>query len=312
MTNKLKVIFFGTSQFAATILESLVKTADFNIAAVITETGKPAGRKLKIVEPPVKIAAQKLNLPIIQPVNLLNDDFIKTLKNLKPELAVLAAYNKKIPKEILTIPKNGFLNVHPSLLPKYRGASPIQTVILNGEKKTGVSIILMDEKIDRGPVLSQKKISLAGAETAQELGDLLARTGAEILIESVKDYLGGKIKPKKQDNSQATFTKKFSREDGKIDWKKPAEEIERMVRALYPWPGAWTEIKDMGRIKITNASVLKDSPPKIKPGKFFEINKKPAVACGKNALVIEKLVPEGKKEMSGEEFLRGRRGVANE
>ncbi|MEA3272416.1 MAG: methionyl-tRNA formyltransferase [Patescibacteria group bacterium] len=186
------------------------------------------------------------------------------------DIAVVAAYGHIIPKKILEIPKFGFLNIHPSLLPKYRGPSPIQNAILNGDKETGVSIMLLDKKMDSGPILAQKKVKINENETYETLRNRLAEIGAKLLIKTLLDYVSGKIKPKPQNHKKATYTKLLKREDGKIDWSKPAEEIERMVRAYHPWPGTWTELNGK-RLKI----------------------------------ILNRVQLEGKKEMSLDEFLRG-------
>jgi methionyl-tRNA formyltransferase len=300
----MKIIFFGTSQFAVPALEALMKDADFKIKAVVTETDKPADRKMALRKSPVKILAEEKNLNLLQPEKF-DKKTAEKIGELAPDVAVLVAYGKIIPKEILKVPRKGFINIHPSLLPRYRGASPIQSAILSGDKKTGVTIFVLDEKVDRGPILAQKPYEMEGDETTPELKEKLSVLGAEILIPTLKQYVGGELLLQKQNENQATLTKQFSREDGKIDWKKSAEEIERAVRAFNPWPSAWTEIKDVGRVKITKASVLKDAPKNFKSGQFFEYKKGLAVKCEENALLIEKLVPEGKKEMTGEEFLRG-------
>lgn len=291
-----------------------MKDADFKIKAVITETDKPAGRKLEPNKSPVKTFAEEKGLFLLQPEKL-DRNFSEKIKELNPDIAVLVAYGKKIPEELLKIPKKGFINVHPSLLPKYRGASPVQTAILNGDKKTGVTIFVLDEKIDRGPILAQKTYEMEGNETTPELKEKLSLLGAEVLIPSAKKYAAGELKPQKQDEGRAILTKQFSREDGKIDFKKSAEEIERMIRAFHPWPGAWTEIQKIGRIKITKAKILH---PKIgcaanqTPGHIFKTEQgKMAIGCSPGSLIVEKLIPQGKKEMSGEEFLRGYRGLTN-
>jgi methionyl-tRNA formyltransferase len=320
---KLKIIFWGTSEFAVPSLEALFKNPEIELAAIITEPDKRAGRKLELKKSPVKIFAEEKKLKLFQPENLKDKEFLRELKKTKTDVAVLAAYGRKIPIEILKIPKKGFLNLHPSLLPKYRGPSPIQTAILNNDKEIGVSIIILDEKIDHGPILAQKKLKIEEDETAPQLSEKLAKLGAKLLIQTIKKYNEGRIIPQPQNDEKATYTKLFSRADGKIDWKNSAKKIERMVRAFYPWPSAWTEIKNIGRIKITKSSILSLSSlsnliaksdieklKKIPVGEFFEINKKLAVKCGHaqydgDLLIIEKLIPEGKKEMTGEEFLRG-------
>lgn len=211
-------------------------------------------------------------------------DFKKT-KELKPDLVIVASYGKIIPKEILEIPKYGCLNVHPSLLPKHRGPSPIQSAILNGDKETGVTIILMDEKIDHGKIISNSKFLISKKFTYPELSQKLAELGTKLLMETIPKWIRGKIEPQAQNELKASYTKILKKEDGKIDWKKPAEEIERQIRAFHPWPGVFTFIKHKGknlRVKILEADISKD-----------------------NRLIIKKVQPEGKKAMALEEFKRG-------
>lgn len=242
----MKTIFLGTGEFGTIILQGLIEN----------------GHK---------------------PVLLY--DFKKT-EELKPDLVIVASYGKIIPKKILEIPKYGCLNIHPSLLPKYRGPSPIQTTIFNGDKKTGVTIILMDEKIDHGPILAQQEWEIPNSKiTYPELSQKLARLGVKLLIQTIPKWINGEIKPKPQNESKATYTKILKREDGKIDWSKPGREIERQIRAFFPWPGAFFFIRHKGkilRVKILQANISKD-----------------------NKLIIKKLQPEGKKAMTFEEFKKG-------
>jgi len=284
--NKIRIIFIGTPEFGAIILEELVKN-NYQPFLVITSPDKPVGRKQILTPPPVKLVAQKYKIPIEQPERIKN--YESEIRNLKPDLVICAAYGQIISEEILKIPRHGCLNVHPSLLPKYRGPSPIQTTILNGDEKTGVTIMLMDEEIDHGPILAKRELEITNPKskiTYRELHDKLAEIGAKLLIETIPDWISGKIKPKTQDEKKTTYTKIIKKEDGKIDWKKPAQEIERQIRAFNPWPGAFTFIQKKGkkiRIKICQAELSKDN----------------------NKLIIKKLQPEGKKPMSFEEFKKG-------
>ena len=312
MTNKNKIIFFGTPVFAAIVLEMLSKSK-FKPAAVVTEPDKPVGRKQILTPPAVKVVAQKYNIPILQPEKIRN---LKLplgpelgvegeIRNLKPDLMILAAYGQMIPSEILNIPTFGSLNVHPSLLPKYRGASPIQTAILNGDKETGVTIILMDEKVDHGPIITNdKKLITNNKITTEELSKELAEFGAELLIKTLPKWLAGEIRPMPQDDLQATYTRQIKKEDGKIDWQKTAEEIERIVRAYWPWPSAYTKLNEKN-IKIIKADIL-ESECNERPGTvFLTSDKKIAVACGKNTLILQELQLEGKRPMGAQEFFNG-------
>jgi methionyl-tRNA formyltransferase len=307
--NKMKIIFIGTPEYGAIVLEDLIK-GGYRPVLAVTAPDKPKGRKQILTSPVVKVVAKKHNIPVVQPEIIKNLKF--KIKNLKPDLGILAAYGQIIPKDILDIPKFGFLNVHPSLLPKYRGPSPIQFTILNGEKKSGVTIILMNEKIDHGPIISQKSLEIKEQETAETLHDKLAQLGAYLLLETIPKWVKGLIKPKEQDDAQASFTKILFREDGKIDWKKPVELLEREIRAFYPWPGSYIIWENRGKlikIKILKARAFK-SPDFFKVkypiGKVLVVPQNEiGVQCKKDFLVIEKLQPEGKKEMTAEDFIRG-------
>ena len=234
--NNPKIIFIGTSEFAVPALESLLKN-NYKIITVITSPDKPVGRKQEITPTPIKRIAEKYQLPVIQPENIL--DIKSKILNLKPDLIIVASYGKIIPKSILDIPLSKSLNIHPSLLPKHRGPSPIQTVILNGDKKTGITIMLMDEKMDHGPVVSQMEIDIKPDENYEDLEKRLSQESGNFLIKTLPLYLNDKIKPIKQDENKASYTKILSRKQGEIDLNKSALEIERKIRAFYPWPGTW-------------------------------------------------------------------------
>ena len=278
MENKeIKIIFLGTPKFGAVVLEGLIKSGHKPFL-VVTEPDKPVGRKQIVTPPQVKVLAEKYNIPVAQPDKIKN--WKLEIKNLNPDLGIVASFGQIIPSDILGIPKYGFLNVHPSLLPKYRGPSPIQFAILDGEEKTGVTIMRISEKLDTGPILSQQEIELDQKETFESLHDKLAEVGTKLLIEAIPRLLAGKLPPLLQDDTKATYTKIFKKEDGKIDWKKPAKEIERQIRALNPWPGTYT-IYNGKRLKILRAEAV----------------------GGK--LLIEEVQLEGKKPITFEDFLRG-------
>lgn len=314
MEHKTKIIFMGTPEFGATILEGLV-SAGYRPVLAVTAPDKPVGRNQTITPPPVKITAEKNKIPVSQPEKIL--DLKSEISILKPDLIVVAAYGEILPKEILDIPKSGCLNVHPSLLPRHRGPSPIQTAILNGERKTGATIILMDEKTDHGPILAQRPLIIDETETGKTLTEKLAGLGAGLLLETIPKQLKGLIKPVPQDDIKATFTKTLTREDGRIIWKKTAQETEREVRAYYPWPGSytvWPKTGQLLKVKILKARVFKFAGGIAYPvGKTLVAPQNEiCVQCGKgffpgggDFLVIEKVQLEGKKEMPAEEFLRG-------
>ena len=298
-----KIIFFGTNQFAVPSLQKLAES--FDIGLVVTMPAKPAGRKQELRASAVELEAKKLGLNIISPKNL-DDELIQKIKETNPLFYVVVDYGKIIPQEILDIPKKGAINIHPSKLPKYRGASPIQTAILNGEKETAISIMLMDEEMDHGPILAQKKAEILPDDNYPLLYSRLSESASDFLIETINKYLSGEIEPQSQDDGAATFTKILKREDGKIDWTKPALEIERMVRAYNPWPGTFTE-RGGKRIKILQASISPQNYPDKQPGQFFKTSSgELAISCGQNtSLLIHNLQPEGKKPITGKEFIQG-------
>lgn len=312
----MKFVFFGTPEFAAIVLEKLI-AAGYVPAAVVCNSDELIGRKQVLTSPPTKVLAEKFNIRVFQPEKLRDNlEFTEQLKNLKPDLAIVAAYGKILPKEILDIPVHGFLNIHTSLLPAYRGASPIQYAILNGERKTGVTIMKVDEEMDHGPIISNIKIQILNDDTFESLSQKLATLGAEFLIKIIPDYISGKLKPITQDHSKATYTKIIKKEDGKINWLKSAGEIERMTRAFYPWPAAWTlwngkvfhpaggHPQGEKILKIIKAEVLKnDSNYKI--GEVFLDDGNLMIQCGNSALAIKKLQLEGGKILSAKEFLNG-------
>lgn len=242
--NNPRIVFFGTPKLGATVLEELIANSQSPIA-VVTREDKPAGRGQRVSLPPVKIVAQKHKIPVFQPPKLKeNQDFFGKLRSLKPNLGVVAAYGRIIPKEVLEIFPKGILNVHPSLLPRYRGASPIQSAILEGEKETGVTIILLDEELDHGPILAQEILKIDKDDTQETLIQKLGQMGAKILVKVIPSWLSGKIKPKEQDHKKAILTKMLTKEDGYIDLEKTPnpEKFQLMIRAFYPWPGVWTQV----------------------------------------------------------------------
>jgi methionyl-tRNA formyltransferase len=304
---KSKIIFMGTPEFGAIVLRGLIKSGQKPFL-VFTEPDKPVGRKQAITPPPVKVLAEKYKIPVVQPDNIKN--WKLEIKNLKPDLGIVASFGQIIPNDILRIPKYGFLNVHPSLLPKYRGPSPIQSAILNGDQKTGVTIMRVSEEIDAGPIFSQKEIEIDPKETYESLHDKLAEAGTKLLLEVLSKLPKGQASSRPQDDSEASYTKIIRKEDGRINWDKAAETIEREVRAFSFWPRSYTFWERKGkltRINILKTRVLK-SPNSVRypVGKVLVVPQNEiGVQCGKDFLVIEKLQMEGKKEMKAEDFLNG-------
>jgi len=300
---KIRVIFMGTPEFAIPGLSRLVNEPKFEVVGIYTQTDKATGRKLKIPKPPVKVLAENYDIPVYQPEKIKTE--VETIKNLRPDLIVVIAYGKIIPPHILAIPTYGCINVHGSLLPKYRGASCLNAPILNGDLETGITIMQMEAGLDTGPILRQAKIQLTGQEKLNEVHDKLSMLGASILIDTLLEYISGKIKPQIQNDSQASYIKMLKKEDGKIDWQKSALEIERMIRAYNPWPGTFTKNTNGKVIKIIDVdnNLLKTNNQKI--GELFIDNNRLAVKCGQDALVILKLQIEGGKIISGQDFING-------
>lgn len=300
----MRVLFFGTPEFAIPSLQQL-HADGFNIIGVVTQPDKPVGRKQELTPSPVKIAALELCLPVFEPPTLKSDEAQQMLSALQPDLIVVVAYGKIIPPWLLALPKHGCINVHPSLLPKYRGASPIPAPILHGDTETGVTIMRMDEELDHGPILSQEIIQLDGTETGESLSKTLAALGAQQLSHTLNGYIAGTIKARDQNHDEATYTEILSREHGKIDWSQPAIDIERMIRAYYPWPGTWCLVNGGTRLKILSAR-LYDGENKDVDGTLWRTDSgELAVACKSGALILLTVHPEGGKPMSGADFARG-------
>jgi methionyl-tRNA formyltransferase len=296
----MRFIFFGSSEFAKIILNKLL---DFSMKPVLVVTAPSPT--------PVYDLAKENNIPVLRPEKLEDEQFLSNFKNYNPDLVILTAYGKIIPSKLLSIPKKGVLNLHPSLLPNWRGATPIQSTILAGNNKTGVSLFLMDEEIDHGPIIqnAEYKIKNVGI-TYLELMQELAILGADIIIKTVPKWFEGKIKPIPQDHSLASYCHKILPEDEKIDWEKPTIEIDRKVRALNPKPGVFTVanniiIKIVKGYPVDNSSLYADKPA----GSVFQFENKLAVKCGRGIYIIEELRPAGKKTMDSGSFLRGNQWI---
>ncbi len=290
------ITFAGTPNFSKRVLKELLKEVD--VSAVVTAKDKPRGRGQKKKPTAVKKLAKKENIPVFH-------DLKEVIE--KTDLVLVVAYGKIIKEKELKKPQYGFLNVHPSLLPNYRGPTPLQAAILNGDDETGVTIIKMDEKIDHGPILAQKKVKLSGSEYYLDLGKELSTLGGELLSEVVSNWTKGDIKPKPQDHSNATHTNLLDKKDGQIDWTNSATLIERKVRAYNPWPGCYSYLNDK-MLKIFKAEVQKQTKdgPFGDPGKIYlGTNEKIAVQTGDDFLLIEKLQLEGFQKTTSKEFLQG-------
>ncbi|EKE07462.1 MAG: hypothetical protein ACD_18C00081G0005 [uncultured bacterium] len=294
---KIKIIFFGTHEFAKTILQGLIDSSLFEIEKVITQPDKPVGRKQILQKSPVKILAEENNLPVEQPESLKNYELLAN----GSELFIVAQYGLLIPESILNIPKFGTINTHTSLLPKYRGASPIQSAIFNGEKETGVTIMIMDKGMDSGPILSQKAVEILPDETYIELDAKMAQIASQLLLDTVPKYIADEIKPQTQNETEITFCKKLDRDDGKIDWKKSTTEIYNQYRAFTPWPGVWTTWNNK-RLKFL---AIKPTDKKIEAGQVCIENDIIYAGTADSSIIISKLQLEGKPEMDAQVFING-------
>src|SRR3989338_166242 len=306
--DKPRVIFFGTSAFGLPVLAWLYENT--SLVAVATSPDKPVGRKQELSSSPVKQWLGDKQIILLQPNDLKNIYIEQVLKHLSLDVAVVASYGKIITKNILDIPRKGFLNLHVALLPKYRGAAPMQYAIWAGEKVTGVTLFVLDELLDHGPIISQKEISVDPDETFESLHKKSEDLSVELLDESLFKYLSSEIKPREQNHELATLAPSFKKEDGKIDWQKPADEIDRQIRALNPWPGTYSKIKmEKSKIKIEEQGLkifkVEISDKKLKPGEVEVDNKRIFIGTGTVALEILELQVSGGKRMKAADFAAG-------
>ena len=302
----LRIIFMGTAELSCASLKQLAGDEHFSVVAVVTQPDKPKGRELNLTASPVKILAEQLNRAVLQPSRARDESFIGELRKLKPDLIVVVAYGQILPQSILDLPPSGCLNVHTSLLPKYRGAAPIQWAIANGEAETGVTIMKMDAGLDTGPILSMRRTPISPTDDSQSLHDRLAQLGAELLIETIPDYVAGKIQPQPQPAEGSTYAAKIKKEDGKIDWNQPALQIWNRIRAFTPWPGMFTFLPSETKpqlLKILKAEIVEKSG---KAGEILSADKSGlVVAAGQSALRILELQREGGRRLATEQFLAG-------
>lgn len=298
----------GTAELACPSLEALLRVQDFCVRAVVTQPDKPKGRDLKVQPGPVKMIALAHNLPVLQPPRAREETFVSQLRELAPDLVVVVAYGQILPQAILDIPRLGCLNVHTSLLPKYRGAAPIQWAIFNGDAETGVSIMKMDAGLDTGNIVNETRTPIADTDNAQTLHDRLAKLGADLLVRTLPDYIAGRITTRPQPSEGAGYARKITKDDGRIEWSRPAREIWNQVRAFTPWPGAFTYYDADAQprlLKIWNAAVHEGAVTSP-PGEVLEAGKAGIlVACGEHALRILELQLEGGRRMTVEKFLAG-------
>jgi len=294
----------GTPEFAVPILKGLAQ-GGYNIAGVYTQPDEPAGRGRKVVPSPVKKAALSIGLNVRQPVSLKQKEEVERLRELGPGLVVVAAYAQILPKAVLDVPPRGCLNIHPSLLPRHRGPSPVAAAIRAGDKVTGVSVMLMDERMDTGPVLAQKRLPLLDWDTTGSLTEKLADLGAQLLMDTLPLWLEAKVEPQPQDEANATYSGLIRKEDGRMDWTRSALELWRQVRAFQPWPGCYTTWRSR-LLKIIECVPLAGSG---KAGEVRQLDPNQeapiGMVTGDGVLGLLKLQLEGKRIVTADEFLRG-------
>ncbi len=305
--NRLPVIFMGSAELACASLRALHQAECIELLAVVTQPDKPKGRDLKLGPTPVGALAETLGLPLHKPRRARDPEFIELIRSLRPELMVVVAYGQILPQTLLDIPRHGCLNVHTSILPKYRGAAPIQWAIVEGEPETGVSLMQMDAGLDTGPVIAEARTPIHDEDDAQTLHDRLAGLGAELLLRTIPDFIAGRLQPVTQPAEGSTYARKITKEDGRIDWSRPARAIFNQIRGFNPWPVAFTHLSTSGRsrlLKIWRGRVEERSPGR--PGEILAAGgEELVVACGTGALRILELQPEGSRRMSAREFLSG-------
>ena len=309
----MRIVFIGTGEIGVPTLEALLKS-EHDVVGVVTQPDKPVGRTQQIEPPPIKKALmdnapnaspdrtdRALSLPILQPAKIRDPQAIEQIRALVPDVFVVMAYGQILPRDVLEIPKIACLNLHASLLPRWRGAAPIQAAIAAGDHETGISVMYMDEGLDTGDILLQRTTEIRPDDTGRSLHERLAQIAPEALLESLRLLTAGSAPRIPQDNAQATYAPKLKREHGRIDWSEPAEVIERKIRAFNPWPGAFMQISGQN-LKIFSAAVVDLGG---EPGEILRSEKELVVAAGKGAVSLDEVQLEGKRRMSAGEFLRG-------
>lgn len=302
----MRIVFMGSPDFAVDSLAALAENSQHEVVAVITQPDRPKGRGQKVLMTAVKEYALTKNLPVLQPVKIRAQEFVEELKALEPELIVVVAFGQFLPKDILQMPKYGCINVHASLLPKYRGAAPIHYAIMNGEKQSGVTIMMMDEGMDTGDMLAKTVTNISDDMTMGVLHDQLKIAGAKLLLEVVEGLGKGTIKAIPQNNAEATYASLLDKKIEQIEWKNTAQEIHNKVRGLNPWPGAHTLLPDGRSLKIWQTKVVSKEFPDAKPGTIVELTKNGfLVVCGQECLEVTEVQPESKKKMAADVFCNG-------
>ncbi len=302
----MRIVFFGTPVFAVASLQAL--HGRFTVAGVVTQPDKPQGRsRSELIPPPVKVVAQAAGIPVLQPVRPVGDVFTASLRRLEPDLGIVVAYGHILRPEVLLVPPRGMINVHASLLPRHRGAAPIQHAILAGDRETGISIMQMEEGLDSGPVLHQVATPIGADETAGALAARLADLGAAALLEAVSNA-SRFTHPQPQDHSKATYAPKLDRDVARLEWQQDAATLVRQIRAFDPAPGAWTNLNG-STVKLFGAAL---SPGAGEPGTVLETGSRLVVAAGSGAVAVSEVQPAGKTRLSAEAWVRGRGAVVGQ
>lgn len=305
---RLKIVFMGTPAFAIPVLSALLD-AGHEVVGVYTQPDRPTGRGKRVDPPQTKRYAEERGLSVLQPASLRRDEGVsREMASRSPDLIVVAAYGLFLPAAIIELPRLGALNVHPSLLPRYRGPSPVGSAILNGDTLTGVTIIQVDEGMDSGPIVAQREIPIAPDDTTEELTERLFRMGAALLVEALPRWERGEIEARPQDHSKATITSRLSREDGEIDWSRSAAYIARQLRAYHPWPGSFTRWRGRG-LKVIEASALEGpAQPTASPGQVLSLSDGGVgIGTGHGVLGVRRLQLEGRRAISARDFILGQR-----
>ena len=296
----MRVVFLGSPPFALPSLKAVA--AIYSVVTVVSQPDRPAGRGREPTAPATKAFASDAGIPVLQPERLRDLDAINRIADLEPDMLIVAAYGQILPQSLLDIPKNGSLNVHASLLPRWRGAAPIQAAILHGDEQSGVTIIQMDAGLDTGPILSQQSIKIAADETGGSLTERLSQIGADLLVETIPQLLSSEIDPEPQDKALATHAPMLKKSDGELDLEATAEQLARQIRAFDPWPGSFIMWGDRRLVvKRAHTALLNGTAT----GKVTVVENVPAVATREGVLVLDVIQPAGKREMSGEAFVRG-------
>lgn len=300
----MRVVFLGSPAFAVPSLQALANHPDIRLPLVVTQPDRPAGRGRSLTPPPIKVAADALGVPTLQPATLRDDAAVTQVADARPDVLVVVAYGELLHRDVLDLAPHGCLNVHPSLLPKHRGATPIPAAILAGDARTGVSIIRLVRKLDAGPVVTQLAVDIKSGDTTGSLNDRLAQVAAELLPDTVIEYVSGNLVPVPQDDALATHTREWTTDDTRIDWSQPAAVLERLVRAANPWPMAWTII-DGTRLRILEARVAVDATVNLAPGCATTQRGTVVVQAGAGVLELVRVQAAGKRPVAAADWWRG-------